>query len=722
MTFSMKFQKAGLSLCIRTLAAACVATTAPLTPVFAAEVTLQDKTLLAAFDANSGALTRLEDKSTHWVIERRPELGVSFRLHAPLPNRRDNFVLGEKQPAAEVKKLSDNRLTLEWKNLVSEHGGVLPMTFHATVTLENGVLKFDGTLRNDSPLVVETIEYPYLGDLNPPARDARMQARTMWYGNLQSDEIYPAFRGEKGYWGVFSPMKTFDSNRSLFCLLQASNEGLYVEMADPNQRYLLQYTFEQLPGPVDSVDNRVPQRDDIDGHPVRLEFRTTHFLFAPPHSTVKLATVAVSGYQGDWHAGVDLYKKWRAAWFKPPYVPAWIQDVHSWQQLQIDSPEQDYRVPYTGLVQYGEECAREGVKAIQLVGWNLDGQDGGDPSQDTDPGLGTWRQLHDAIARIQAMGVKIVLFGKLNWADMTMPRYKSELYKYASTDPYGIPYEQGGYSYYTPTQLAGINNHRRAVMDFLSPGYRDLATGEFQKLLALGASGWLFDENCHHGPVKYNFAPDHGYTPPGFIYAGDLPMAGQLRAAADRVDRDFIFAGEGHQDWLMQSYPVSYFRIDNGSTPVARYIDPQAPLMVAVTGFDDREMLNLILLDRYLISYEPYNFKGRLSDFPMTLAYGKKIDGLRRRYRAWLWDAEFRDTLGAKVSADGAYRYSVFVTSAGKRAVVIVNQGREKSIAAKVRLPNPGQLVVATPEQPDARPTSGVLEIPPRSAAVVMER
>jgi hypothetical protein len=379
-------------------------------------------------------------------------------------------------------------------------------------------------------------------------------------------------------------------------------------------------------------------------------------------------------------------------------------------------------VAYTGLVKYGEECARDGVKAIQLVGWNLGGQDGGDPAQDTDPGLGTWQQLRDAIGQIQAMGVKIILFGKLNWADATTALYKSELYRYASTDPYGIPYEQGGYSYYTPTQLAGINNRRRAVMDFLSPGYRDIATREFQKLLALGASGWLFDENCHHGPVKYSFAPDHGYTPPGFIYGGDMPMAAQLRAAADKVDRDFLFGGEGHQDWLMQSYPLSYFRIDNGSTPVERYIDPQAPLMVAVTGFDDRETLNLILLDRYIISYEPYNFKGHLTDFPLTLAYGRKIDGLRRKFKAWLWDAEFRDTLGAKVGADGPHRYAVFVTKAGKRAVVVVNPGREKTVSAKVELPNPGHLVVATPEQPDARPTSGMLEIPPRSAAVVMEQ
>src|SRR5208283_3004253 len=241
-------------------------------------------------------------------------------------------------------------------------------------------------------------------------------------------------------------------------------------------------------------------------------------------------------------------------------------------------------------------------------------------------------------------------------------------------------------------------------------------------ILALGAEGWLWDEICHHGPVEYSFAPNHGYAPPGYIYAGDIPLSAQLRNAANKVNPDFLFSGEGPQDWLLQYFPCSYFRIQNSSVPVCRYIDPQAPLMVAVTGVDDREMLNLILLDRYIISYEPYNFKGHLTDFPLTLAYGRKIDALRRKYKAYLWDADFRDTLGASVSADGSHRYSVFVTATGKRAVVVLNQESNRTITAKVELPHPGKLVVATPEEPDAQPATGTLEIPARSAAVVMEQ
>jgi hypothetical protein len=238
----------------------------------------------------------------------------------------------------------------------------------------------------------------------------------------------------------------------------------------------------------------------------------------------------------------------------------------------------------------------------------------------------------------------------------------------------------------------------------------------------LGSDGWLWDEVCHHAAVDYNFAPGHGYTPPGYVYGGDLPMGRQLRAAANKVSKDFLFSGEGPQDWLMQYFPCSYFRINAESIPVCRYIDSQAPLMVSLTGFDDREKLNLILMGRYIISYEPYHFKGHLTDYPLTLAYGKKIDALRRRYKDSLWDAEFRDTLGANVTANGSVRYAVFVKPSGKRTVVVVNMEYSKPITATVALPNAGRLVVATPEEPNVVETARELKIPARSAAVVMEQ
>lgn len=681
------------------------------------EVVLEDSEFSVAFDKSSGALIRMERKSTHWVIERRPALGVSFRLLAPLPDRRDNFVLGQKQKAAVVTKTSEHEVQLRWDNPVSEHGGTLPISLKAQVSLTDGKLVFNATLENHSQLTVETIDYPYFGDLNPPTRGSSMSARTMWYGNLGDDQLYPDFGNEKGYWGVNYPTKTFGTNRSLFCLIQCPREGLYLEMSDPTLPYYMEYTFEQHPGVLHG--GTVPKIDEISGWPVHLEFRTCHFVFAHPGSVTKLAPVAMRGYNGDWHAGVDVYKEWRDTWFKPARLPEWAKDVHSWTMLRMNTPEQDYTISYSEFVEYGKEYAENGVKAVQLIGWNVGGQDGDDPNLDTDPHLGTWQQFHDAIAKVQAMGVKVILFGKLNWADLTTDWYKKELHKYEADDPYGIRYEQGGYSYVTPTQLAGINNHRRAVMDVQDPGYRQVATAQFKKILALESAGWLWDEVCHHGPVLYNFAPGHGYVPPGYIYGGDLPLSAELREAADKVNPDFVFAGEGPQDWLMQYYPVAETGVS--ATPICQYLDPNCRLLAGVSGFDDREQLNMILLRRCVIQYEPFLYKGHLQDFPMTLAYGKRIDALRRKYKAYLWDGQFRDTLGAEVTADGAQRYSVFVTDGGKRAVVVVNPDSEKSIAAKVTIPNPGKLIVATPENPDGRPTNGNFRIPARSAAVLVE-
>jgi hypothetical protein len=273
----------------------------------AADVTLEDNSLRVAFDSDSGALVRLEDKTTHWVVERRPELGVSFRLFAPLPARRYNPVFGQKQHAAEVKKVSDNEVELQWTNLMSENGGALPMALTADVTLTNGVLTFAATLKNDSALTVETIDYPYFGDLNPLSRNTSLAVYTK-NGKPQPDELYPHFRNEKGYWGVNWPTKMLEPQGRNFCLIQSSGAGLYVGMAH-SPAYRVQYIFEQHPGVVSEMTSLVPPEDEFSGWPVYLNFSVCHFVFAKPNSTTALDPVVLYGYQGGWHAAMNLSKR-----------------------------------------------------------------------------------------------------------------------------------------------------------------------------------------------------------------------------------------------------------------------------------------------------------------------------------------------------------------------------------------------------------------------------
>jgi hypothetical protein len=101
------------------------------------------------------------------------------------------------------------------------------------------------------------------------------------------------------------------------------------------------------------------------------------------------------------------------------------------------------------------------------------------------------------------------------------------------------------------------------------------------------------------------------------------------------------------------------------------------------------------------------------------------VDDLRRKYREWIWDAEFRDTLGARVTGGGAplRDYAVYRRKDGLRAVVFANMSDTDSIVCQVSLEGASAAGMkwVSPEQPEERPWPGKLELGPGSAAVVLE-
>jgi hypothetical protein len=393
--------------------------------------------------------------------------------------------------------------------------------------------------------------------------------------------------------------------------------------------------------------------------------------------------------------------------------------------MQINSSEDDLRTPYRDLPRRAQEAAKAGINAIQLVGWNNGGQDRGNPSHDTDPRLGTWQELHDAIAKIQSMGVKVILFNKYTWVDTSSPLYP-KLIDHVAHDPNGQPYIVHGYEYQTPEQLADTNTRGLAVACIPDPYWQNLSAIEFRKSIALGASGILYDEVAGHGGPNYCFFHRNGQLVAESLWAGDSELGQRFREIVRGTvgERNFLMAGEAAYDLETRYYSLTYHRITPGHIPLNRYDDPFLPMMIAATGFDDREMINEALRYRYIISYEPFNFKGNPSDFPLTLNYGLKMDAFRRRYQDYVWNGEFEDNQGADVQVDGRPfpDYSLFRRSDGKRAVVIVNPGGA-SFTVTVTLPgNSGQLEWVSPESPDPHPFAGSAEVPGRSAVVALEQ
>ena len=368
----------------------------------------------------------------------------------------------------------------------------------------------------------------------------------------------------------------------------------------------------------------------------------------------------------------------------------------------------------------GEECARHGVKAIQLVGWNDGGQDQGNPSHDPDPRLGTFAELKEAIADIQALGVKLILFAKFTWADRATARFRNDLVRQAVKDPYGDYYHYQGYQYQTATQLLDINTKRLIPMCFVSEDYLRVCDEEFRKTVELGADGILFDECLHHSPTLLCFDPDHGHR----------SRRARLRQRP-QADRELRQASRGRSAptscsparpvttgrWRPITCPTTAARASSTSRSRATCC-PHAPFMTAVTGFDDRNMVNQCLLYRYIISYEPYNFKGRLGRLS-RYAWPTASRWMRcaPSCASYFWDGEFRHEVGARVTVKGQghHPYAVFRAEDGSEALAIANYSDDAAITAEAVLDSGQPLTrYRLVDDPTWRPAAEGILIPPR--------
>jgi len=695
---------------------------------------LENESLSLQFDHETGTLTGLQSVATGWKILHRPHLGLSFRLLVPLrpsadwhdPAPRNNPVHGEKQKLSTLILTPDHQAaTFTWEEVESEKGGKLPIQVTLEVRLSARQALFTMTIENHSPYIIENAYCPYLGDVQHPPDEAWFKTFLAGYANPQEWMLWPRYDNMRGYYGYDYPVQIAPATPiAPFILLRSPKQGLYIGLASSSPEVVSWHT-ELRPGYGSSIDSRPPEEEQVSGKDVATRFAAVHLPYIQPGERRTLTPIALEAYQGDWHQGADIYKQWLSTWMKLAEPPSWASQPHAWQQIHINSPEDELRTPFKELKEIGEECARKGVQAIQLVGWNDGGQDQGNPSHDPDPRLGTPQELKEAISQIQALGVMVVLFSKFTWADRHTERFRKDLARLAVKDPYGDYYHYPGYQYQTATQLLDVNTKRLVPMCFQSEEWLRICENEFNKTLELGAAGILYDECQHHTPTLLCFDESHGHRYAAPTYANDRQLIQNFKKLSDPRNPQFLYAGEACYDWEMEAYHLLYFRTENKHhIPLTRYLLPAALIMTAVTGFNDRNMINQCLLYRYIISYEPYNFKGHLEDYPLTVEYGQKMDALRSELRQYFWDGEFRHTVGAQVTANGQphHPYSVFRNrSNGKAGLVIANYDETQSVTTQARLED-GNLLTRyrLVDDPTWRPVDEGIHLPPCSAAVVI--
>ena len=660
-------------------------------------VKLETNSLVLSFNEKNGSLVSIYSKISDWYIFDREKLALSWRLMLPLENegRRNNNAWGHLQKTPPTCESSPSSIKFHWPSVESEFGGIHKIGITTECVIENEQAVFKMHIDNQDTVFVENVYYPYIGDLHRPKQAEKFTFSHGSYMRMSEHQLWPVFPNDIGTHSVDYPTLTIGaqhSNPPMYPFGLAADEkgnGLYLGITE-RRLEAVTWHAEALPGWRNSNDFRLFTEDRFEDKDVYCRFCTGHLPFIAPGTSFDLVPFGMEAYKGDWYVGAGCYTKISKKWNKlPAQMPNWAKDPHSWLQIHINSPEDELRIRFKDLPKIGSECKKFGVDVIQLVGWNDGGQDRGNPRHDPDPRLGTWDELKQAIQEIKAMGIKLILFAKFVWADESNDDF-TEVYEPLSIkDPYQNYYVYKGYQYMTLSQMADVNTRRLIPMCFNTKGWIDICNKEFQKCVDLGADGILYDECLHHSPTLCCFDKEHDHRYGECTYTADELLIDGFREMVK--DREFMIAGEAVYDFQHNYYDISYGRTwGRTHQPVSRLMRPDAGLMTAVIGFDDRSMINQCLLDKYIISYEPYNFKGMLSDFPSTVAYGKKMDQLRIDLREYFWDGIYQDRLGGIVETNQGMleSFAVYDAANGKKGMIICNYDEEKSIEVTPVLEN----------------------------------
>lgn len=651
-------------------------------------LTIEDDRTIVSFDAVSGALVSIEDRRTGpWLIE--GTRGSLFVVEIPRGGDRTVVIETSAQTLSGVER-GEASVRLHWTRPTTSAGEVL----EGEITVEAALAAGSLSLRLELALAdggVEAVRFPSVRGIRPAS--GPLELRGLDYSTGTRVSLLPTFDSNAPYWGTLFPDYASGNLRpelvgnptSPFVILAGARGGLTVMPSQPTLDFI-GWRASLEPGFVDSM-----ARDAGDDGAVTLD--AIHFPSSPTTHVV-LPAMTIAPYAGSWERGTDVYRATQGPTRRS--AAPWLQEPRSWLQVQLMSTEGEPRYDFDDLVSIIEECAASGIGVIQITGWNEGGQDGLVPWHRPADKLGGETGLRRALERARELGVATVLYVKYVWVEKPGPHWDA-LEGFVARDANGQPYAQPGPVYHSSRKRYGISTPWYVPLCFGVEELRSAFAAEVARFAEWGADGILADESLYHGRALLCFADDHGHAPGASAFTWDAQYIDDMRAAlGDRAD-DFVIAAEGAYDDQFEHYDVSYFRsASRQHRPLGRALRPEARIVTALTGFNDRNMAVQSLLHGYGMSLEPYNFKGRPGDMPATVAAAAQIDALRRRYAAWLWNGRLVEDDGIRVHREDGAAHELVTTwrdAAGTASVRVVANDSDNPVRLTISGIEPSAVV-----------------------------
>ncbi|MFS0713291.1 DUF6259 domain-containing protein [Microbacterium sp. 2P01SA-2] len=685
-------------------------------------LTLEDPHLSVGFDARTGGLVRFDDgRVGPWLEE--ASAGSLFVIEIPRGGDRTVVVQTAQQSLSGHEFTADrNAVTLRWTDPITSAGETLHGDITVIATIDQGALRLSLSVAFAEG-GVEAVRFPSLRGIRPGARE--LELRGVDYSTGTRVGLLPVFDSNAPYWGTMFPDYASGNLRpelvgnptSPFVALATDVGGVAVMPARPTLDFI-GWRASLEPGFADSLARTA-------GPDAAVTLDAIHFPAAMDR--IELPEMSLAPYAGDWTGSLEPYRRHQAP--TRHSRAAWLTEPRLWLQVQLMSTEGEPRYDFDDLVDIIEECAAEGIGAIQIVGWNEGGQDGLVPWHRPATKLGGPAALQRALDRARELDVATVLYVKYVWVEKPGPNW-DELERFVSRDPHGQPYAQPGPVYHSSRKRYGISTPWYVPLCFGVRELRDRIADEVAEMASWGADGILADESLYHGRALLCFADDHGHPVGASAFTWDAAYIDDIRARLGDAADTFVIAAEGAYDAQFEDYDVSYFRSASAQhRPVGRMLRPDARIVTALTGFDEHGMIAQSLLDGYAMSLEPFNFKGRPRDMPVTVERARRAEQVRGRYADWLWNGELvTDAAVTVAAADGAgsiglVRHTVWRRSPddSSRVVVVANFG-DAPVQVRVAGVAPDARVVRLDGSAGTAlaASDAIVTIDPRDAAVVV--
>ncbi|MDQ1123532.1 DUF6259 domain-containing protein [Microbacterium trichothecenolyticum] len=637
------------------------------------DLTIADDRIAVTFDPVSGGIVRFVADETG--LTRGDAAGASlFVVEVPRGGDRTVVIETSAQTLSHAELDGRHAVRLVWRDPVASNGERLGGEIAVGARIVDGSVRLSLSFHLDEG-GVEAVRFPSLRGIRPS--EGPLELRGVDYSTGTRVSLLPVFDSNAPYWGTTFPDYASGNLRpelvgtptSPFVVLAGARGGFTVQ---PTERTLqfIGWRASLEPGFADSLLRRA-------GDDAAVTLDAIHFP-SGDGTGATLPDMDVVPFAGTWERGLAAYLPTQESTRRSR--AAWLDEPRSWLQVQLMSTEGEPRYDFDALVDIIEECAREGIGAIQIVGWNEGGQDGLVPQHRPAAKLGGEEGLRRALDRARELDVATVLYVKYVWVEKPGPLW-DDLEPFVSRDANGQPYAQPGPVYHSSRKRYGIATPWYVPLCFGVEALRRRFADEVVQLADWGADGILADESLYHGRALLCFADDHGHEVGASAFSWDDAFVDDIRAALGERGESFVIAAEGAYDDQFAHYDVSYFRSASPShRPLGRMLRPDARIVTALTGFDDRSMIAQCLLYGYALSLEPYNFKGRPGDMPATVALARQADALRARHRDVLWNGRLIVDHGVRAHRpDGSVHdlLTVWEGADGARAVVVATYDDE---------------------------------------------